>query len=410
MMMINPKRLPAGYAAMLATMVAATLLLTACSGGGGGADTKTGFGGSGDPPPPTNALTASGPLSTVGVAGIAATGLDDRASPIFINAQAGQPFTALKLGMVAEVTGTIPTNSTSTTPGTATNIIVESAVVGPVSSVDLANRRVIVLPLTMQIDQNTIFEGLSSLASLSAGMRVEVYGLPQQESKTVLATRLISLPAASGAPVELLGTATSVSAFQFTLQGVTVSTGTLASVTTPTGIVPGTSSIVENARVRAAGNYSVGSNSMVASQVVTGIPLIRNDNTNIVLDGIVQSVGANGRFRLNETDVETTAANAATATIGSRVQVKGVKTAGVLVATDFRRIGAGERLQYVVQGEIANLVSAANFSVRGESINASAATFVGGTAADLINGRTVRIKAQATAGRLEATEVSFVVS
>ena len=86
-----------------------------------------------------------------------------------------------------------------------------------------------------------------------------------------------------------------------------------------------------------------------------------------------------------------------------------MKTAGVLVATDFRRIGVGEQIQYVVQGEIANFMSAANFSVRGESINASTATFVGGTAADLVNGRTVRIKAQAIAGRLEATEVNFVL-
>ena len=407
-MMMNRNRLPAGSAAMFVAMVAATLLLTAC-GGGGGADTKTGFGGSGDPPPPTNALTAAGPLSSVGVAGIAATGLDDRASPIFINTQAGQPFTALKLGMVAEVTGTIPANATSATPGTATNIIVESAIVGSVSSVDLTNQRVIVLPLTVQIDQNTIFEGLTSLASLNPGMRVEVYGLPQPESKTVLATRLISLPAVAGAPVELLGTATNVSAFQFTLQGAAVSIGTLANVITPTGIVPGTSSIVENARLRVSGNYSVGSNSLVANQIVTGIPVVRNDNTNIVLDGIVQSVGANGRFRLNDTDVETTAVNAATATIGSRIQVKGVKTAGVLVATDFRRIGVGERIQYVVQGEIANLVSAGNFKIRGESISASTATFVGGTAADLVNGRTVRIKVQVVAGRLEATEVSFVL-
>ncbi len=402
------RRLPMNAPIIFSLALATAMLLSGCGAGGGG-ETKTGSGGTGDPNPLADVLTASGPLTSVGTAGIGATGLDDRASPIFINTQAGQPFTALKLGMVVEVTGTIPANSTSTTPGTATNIIVESAIVGSVSSVDLTNQRVIVLPLTVQIDQNTIFEGLTSLASLNPGMRIEVYGLPQPESKAVLATRLISLPAVAGAPVELLGTATNVSAFQFTLQGAAVSIGTLANVTTPTGIVPGTSSIVENARVRAVGNYSVGSNSMVANQIVTGIPVIRNDNTNIVLDGIVQSVGANGRFRLNDTDVETTTANAATATIGSRIQVRGVKTAGVLVATDFRRIGVGERIQYVVQGEIASFVSAANFSIRGESFNASTATFVGGTAADLVNGRTVRIRAQAIAGRLEATEVSFVL-
>ena len=67
--------------------------------------------------------------------------------------------------------------------------------------------------------------------------------------------------------------------------------------------------------------------------------------------------------------------------------------------------GSGKML---VQGDVANFISAANFTVRGESINASTATFVGGTAANLVNGRTVRIKAQATNGHLVATEVTLL--
>ena len=390
---------------LLAFSIAA-VFLTAC-GGGGGAETKTTFGGSGDPTPPADALTASGPLSSIGVAGIAATGLDDRASTIFINTQGGQSFNALKLGMVAEVTGTVPATSTSTTAGTATNIVVESAVVGTISAVDAVNTRVTVAPLTVQIEQNTIFEGTSSFATMAVGSRIEVYGVPAAESKTIHATRIISLPA-TAVTVELLGVATNVTAFQFSVQGVSVSTAGVSSVITPTGTVAGTTSIVENTRVRVIGPYSVASNSIAANQLVAGIPIVRNDNTIIVLDGIVQSVNASGRFRLNDTDVDTTAANAATVTVGSRVQVKGRKVAGVLTATDFRRIAAGERIQYIVQGDIANFVSTANFTVRGESINASTATFIGGTAANLVNGRTVRIKAQAIGGHLEAIEVTLL--
>ena len=382
--------------------------LTGCGGGGGGADTKTGFGGSGDPGITSDILNAAGPLSTVGTASIGATGLDDRASTVFINTLAGQSFAALKLGMVAEVTGTIPLLSTSTTAGIATNITVESAVVGLVSAVDVSNQRITILPITVQVDQNTIFEGFNSLAALAVGTRIEAYGLPQADSKTILATRLIALPAVAGTPVELVGAATNVSAFQITVQGVAVSLGSLTGVTTPTGTVAGTASIVENTRVRVLGTYSANTNSMLASQIVTGIPAARSDNAILVLDGIVQSVGTNGRFRLNDTDVDTTAANIATITAGARVQVKGRKASGVLAATDFRRIAVGERIQYVVQGDIANFSSIASFTVRGETINASAATFVGGTAVNLVNGRTVRIKVQANSGRLEATEVSFL--
>ena len=393
----------------LATMMIFTQL-SACGGGGGGADTKTGFGGTGDPNAPADALLASGPLSAVGVAAIAATGLDDRASIIFVNTQGGQPFTSLKLGMVAEAAGTIPPASTSTTAGTATNINVQSAAVGPVSAVDLVNQRLSVLSLTVQIDQNTIFEGVNSLANLGTGNRVEVYGLPQPESKAVLATRVIALAPNAGAPAEVVGIATNITAFQFIVQGIAVSTAGVSSVTTPTGTVPGTTSIIENTRVRVIGAYSANTNSLAATQIIAGIPATRTDNAIIVLDGVVQSALANGRFRLNDTDVETSVGNAATATVGSRVQVKGRKTAGVLMATDFRRIAVGERIQYLVQGDVTNFVSTANFTVRGESINATTATFVGGSAANLANGRTVRIKAQSISGRLEAIEVSFVAS
>jgi hypothetical protein len=393
-------------AAKILGIVMVAAHLTACGGGGGG-DTKTGFGGTGDPTPSADALTASGPLTSIGTAGIGATSLDDRAAAIFINTQASQSFTALKLGMVAEVAGTIPTTATSTTAGTATNIVVESGVVGTISAVDGANSRLTVAPLTVQVDQNTIFEGTSSFASMLVGNRIEVYGVPTAESKTILATRIISLPATVGT-IELLGVATNVSAFQFTLQGVSVSTAGVTSVITPTGNVAGTTSIVENTRVRVIGNYSAIGNSISANQIIAGIPVTRADSSIIVLDGVIQSIGTNGRFRLNDTDVDPPAANAASVAVGARVQVKGRKTAGVLTAADFRLIAAGERIQYTVQGDITSFISTANFTVRGESINASTATFVGGTATNLANGRTVRIKAQTTNGHLIATEVTLL--
>ena len=412
------------------TLFATTTLLSGCGGGGGGVETKTGAGGTGDPTPPADALTASGPLSTIGVAGIAATGLDDRASAVFINTGT-QPFTALKLGMVAEVAGTIPTTATSTTAGTATNINAQSGVVGPANALDLVRQKFAVGSLRVHVDQNTIFEGISALSDLGqqGRDRVEVYGLQMPLNMigdgglpAILATRLISQPpvappsppTAATSTAELLGVATIVSAFNFNLQGMAVFTSGVTNVTTPTGTLPGTASIVENTRVRVVGNlfppagFAVPRYSIGASQIVAGIPIVRNDNTIIVLDGIVQSINASGRFRLNDTDVDTTAANAATITVGSRVQVKGRKTAGVLTATDFRRIAAGERILFVVQGDIANFVSTANFTVRGESISASTATFIGGTAANLVNGRTVRVKAQAIGGHLEAIEVSLL--
>jgi hypothetical protein len=421
-------KLPTSAAIVTCSLLAMAISLSGCGGGGGSGDTKIVSTGTGDPTPPPDALAASGPLSTVGTAGISATNFDDRASSIFINTQAGQSFTALKLGMVAEVTGTIPTSATSTTPGTANTIVVQSAVVGLVTFLDPvnqsfgigANRDYDPGRLLVRVDQNTIFEGLDSLSNLSVFSRVEVYGVPLAAYNTILATRLILLPdAADPKQAELLGVATFVSATQFSLQGAQVATTSVSEVTTPSGIVPGTTSIAEGARVRVLGRldaftrYGGGQGPVIgylmsANKIVAGIPIVRNDNSIIVLDGIVQSIGANSRFRLNDTDVDPPAANAAAVTVGARVQVKGRKTAGVLTATDFRLVAAAERIQYTVQGDISSFISTANFTVRGETINASTATFVGGTAASLANGRTVRIKAQVTGGHLMATEVTLL--
>ena len=70
--------------------------------------------------------------------------------------------------------------------------------------------------------------------------------------------------------------------------------------------------------------------------------------------------------------------------------------------------GDNERLEYIVQGDVSDFISASNFKVRGEVFTAASATYVGGTPADLANGRRVHITASAGAGALIASAVTFV--
>jgi hypothetical protein len=134
---------------------------------------------------------------------------------------------------------------------------------------------------------------------------------------------------------------------------------------------------------------------------------VRNDNTVLVLDGLVQSASAAGRFRVNDTDVDAAAAGAGTLVPGAHVQVRGHKLSGTVLASEFRVIGAGDQNVYALQGAVSDLVSVAEFKVRGEAINGATALFIG-TPGLLANGRQVRVKAVAGPGHLTATEITLL--
>lgn len=390
-------------------------LMTAIAGcgGGGGGETKTGSNGTGLAPSVQEVLTAAGPINALGPTGIGNTTFDDDAAIVQINAGTRRPPSELRLGMFTEAGGTILANSTS---GLASKETVQSLLVGPVSAVDVAAQQLTLLSQKVQVDQNTILEGFASIASLGTGARLEVYGLNLSPADAVRATRLIALPAlpASATPaVELLGTATAVTDAAFTVAGLRVtSAGALIivdgiSMVLPSPRPPG-SALSENARVRVIGTLDVATNTVIATQIIAGLSPVRNDNSIIVLDGLVQSVTAPGRFRLNDTDVDATAVGGGAVVAGNRVQVAGRKTLGTLNATRFKAIGATERLEYTLQGPITEFATFAAFKVRGELIDATSATIAGGTAVELAAGKRVLVKAYAGPGTLVASQVSIL--
>lgn len=381
----------------------AALLLAAC-----GAETKTGSTGTGSvPSAAAEPLVASGTVNALGPTGVGSITLEDSSARLQLNANAPRPVTELRLGMQLEAAGSIVSSESA---GTATGIVAQSAAVGPVASVDPARGRMTLLSLNVQVDQNTIFDGLSSLAALTAGTRVEVFGLPQAAPATLLATRIIRLPADSSAPVELLGNAANLTSTQFSLQGIQVAAGS-AQVSIG-GVLPSPApplvTVATNSRVRAIGSFDAATNTLTATQIIGGLNPVRTDNALLVLDGVVQAVTSAGRFRLNDTEVDASAAGGGGATAGARVQVRGRKLAGVLVASEYRQIAAGERISFSVQGEISDFASVAAFRVRGELVSANTAIFSGGSASDLANGKRVRVRAVAGAGQLEATQITFV--
>ncbi len=393
---------PTRHFADVAFALTLALSLSHCGGDG-----KTGSNGTGSVPPVEESLTASGPITTLGPTGVGGTSLDDAGAQLQINAQVARQVSELRLGMFAEAGGTIIGSATN---GTARSLSVQSAVVGPITAINPAARTLTVVTVPVSIDQNTILDGFSALSALSLGSRVEVYGLPQLPSNIVAATRINILPPDATAPVEILGNATGATINQITVSGTFVSTsGATLIIGGAPQISPSPGALIaENTRVRVIGVFDAARNSVAATQVVGGLTPVRNDNSVLVLDGVVQSVTAPGRFRLNDTDVDAGAVGGNLVVAGARVQVRGRKAAGVLTASEFRQIAAADRITYVIQGDIANFNSVASFRVRGELLSAATATFVGGTAADLANGRRVRIRAVAGAGTIQASDVTFV--
>ncbi len=76
---------------------------------------------------------------------------------------------------------------------------------------------------------------------------------------------------------------------------------------------------------------------------------------------------------------------------GKRVAAEGTLSGDVLMASKVEFKTDGATSDVTVEGAITDFVSAASFKVAGQAVDASGATFEGGTSADLANGRQVEV-------------------
>jgi hypothetical protein len=92
---------------------------------------------------------------------------------------------------------------------------------------------------------------------------------------------------------------------------------------------------------------------------------------------------------------------------GQRVQVEGPVVNGVLQATKIDVQGTQQPQEASVKGTITNFVSVSNFTVAGRTVDASAAKFENGSAAQLANGKQVEVEGTLMGAVLRAGKVSF---
>lgn len=337
--------------------------------------------------------------NTVTVNGVSYTRTDASISDGF-----GQAIKAddLRLGMWVEVSGVA--NEVSGT-ALAQSIRVRPAARGVVSAVDAVSATVSVLGTSVRYDNaTTVLEGVDSASQIALGDLVEVHGLLGEGSGTVEASRIERLPANAGKRVELRGRVSDLDAVARTLtvgrQAVRYDSATL---TLPKALANG-----QIVRVSAL-VPPVGTEAWVVKNMTSDQPLLDNLDFAYV-EGVTTNFIAGPKFDLEGVPVNATEANlkASVTANGQRVAVIGSLLAGTLNAKSVVRSLPGQPMVFVLGAELTDYKSTADFRVRGVTVDAKSAVFVGGTAADLADGRRVRVTGSISGRKLIATKVQVI--
>ncbi len=369
--------------------VAATALLVAC---GGGSDAAGGA--------PESAY--QGTINGFGSVIVNGVRFDDSAARITVDDEVVS-VGALKLGMRADVTGSVSSDGSS---GSASSCGVDTSVRGPIASIDPSTGRFTIRAISVQVDDKTVFEGASNLAALKVADWVEVHGSVDFTNRVVQATRVEVKPPEDVGRVVLFGKATSVTATSFTLGDLTVNYAAARLIGFDN------STITEGAVVRVRSKVSPVGNVLQAS-VVKAVKAPRLlDGTPAAVEGRVQQFVSVSDFLVSGTVVDASTAefqfgSAADLSEGKRVIVYGTLVNGKIVAKKVRIFRPDLDGEVRLIGMVSDYVSVASFKVRGVAVDASAAVFEDGTAAELMDGRLVEIKGQSVGSVVKASKVEF---
>ena len=422
---------------LLSILSGAMALATGCGGGGGGgtgavavADTANAGGAGAGTAPATGDIgqvagVSSGGTGAASVAEGSITGfgsiilngngirIDD--SKATVRDDDGNDLRGkLKLGMVVTVTG-----STLFSAGaSAASILVGGELVGRVAGAPNATAQTfIVLGQTVKVTGSTVFD-LSlpnGFASLGNDTVVEVHGAYDPATNSVTASYIeretspaLFRIAGLVSNVDLVARKFSIGSTLINYSGasnvrVTPVNGALIRVRL-NAVLPPVALPIEWTATRVRAPESLGdsvSNSNSQSQSVEA-----------EIEGSISAFTSVTQFTVNGTVVDATTAafpkGSAGLTVGTRVEVRGRLSAGVLVAQQVKIESDSEieGREIELNGTISN-VTASTFDVRGVKVNFSASTeFRKGTAANLVNGAKVEVKGVTTSSASSSTGVT----
>lgn len=362
-------------------MVLATASLTGC---GGGSDTTAGVPGTGGTGQYAT-LYSQGSITGFGSVIVNGVQFDDALAIVQMNGVAATS-ADLRLGMVVAVQGQ---RGVDTTAGTASHIDVWSIAQGLVRQAFSADsNQFSVAGMTVQVDSATVFDGMSSAAQLTMGLRVAVWGLQTSAGGTHWkATR-----------VAVVTVTTMVST------GLVRVSGPLHDINGLAITGPFAGSLMDGQLVRVQGIESVDGRSVALESIKllgasgAGIQL----KGEIEIEGFVTSTPSASGFMLGSIEVDTRNAIysplGTSITQGARVEVYGTWQAGVLKASKVELEDEKTLHAVEIDARIEQFTSLANFVVRGQRCDASSARLSHITLAELRVGVRVKVKGAKAGG------------
>ena len=403
------------------------VLLLACGGGGGSGVAGVGSGGTG--------AFSLGTITGFGSVIVNGKRFDD--SNAAVSDDDGPRSRAdLKLGMVVKVQGSMAVTaststslstsvSTSTLAGTATatatasSVMFDSALLGPVTRIDVASRTLVVLGQQVALPAVAVL-GASlplGLASIQPGQVVEVHGFLNAATGVLQASLIERLGSASPpAYFKLSGQIANLQGSAKTLQigpinPISISYANLPASSLPSPLANG---VVVKIRLLPQTPLPGGDWTATRLTLVGGdAPHANTDGDRAEVEGLISAVSSATQFSVGGVRVDARNARApdgsASIVAGARAEVKGVFAGGTLAATDVE-IKQALVKDIELHGTVSGLdVVAQTLVVRGSVVNYAAAQLDGGSASQLANGvrLEVRGKVAPDSPQVNASRIRF---
>ncbi len=296
--------------------------------------------------------------------------------------------------------------------GAITTATVSPELLGSVTSVGPNGISVLGTSVTVNTDTTqgpvTAYSGYASLAAIQVGDRVAVYGLLKsdvQGNTSVQATLIVQKTAGTG--IRLTGY---VSQYNATTGSFAIGNNTVnlaASVITPAG-----AALANGELVTVWSNAAPTGNMIIASNI--RIKWSASATGNLTLSGAISASSGNGSFKLLNVTVDPGKAAISPAGItladGKYVVAVGPYDAatGKLTATSIMVYSPPAATAVELYGTVLNFISASSFTVRGVVVDASSASFSGGTLKDLANGAYVEITGAVANNIVRASTIAIV--
>jgi hypothetical protein len=411
--------------------LSALLVLNAC----GGAQSEISSDGTGSPLPPDEVTLAFGPVGgmdraltgSAGVFEIAGLNATDTTISVSIDGDTMRAARDVRLGMA----GTMKSKRAGRDAiATGVFLTVDSLLQGPIttiSAIDRANTsqnvKLTALGRDITIDRNTLLSGYRSLSDIAVNDVVKVYGLFTNNDLFILATRVERVTGAAADRIEIFSPVTSVADGAIGILGFNVLTSRASvtnlvnGVSTSTGITT-TPPVKVGSVVRVGGDLGAlvpSTTAGVASLQATQLTLVSNtsnDVTSIAYDGFVRNFGVVtgqptasgalgfGAFQLNRSSLilPSPLPPSAAAVSVERVQALGTvvtNTSTNTTTTTITNVQATpvQAKSYRLTGAV-ELLESAVITLRGERIDVSRATIVGGALTDIRQARQLRVFAE----------------